>query len=135
MPVVRTRWRDDQGFTLVAVMGAMAILTLFLLGSLEYALKGMAPNRKDQDAKASVAAAQAGIDDFVSRLNVNDRYWVNNSADTYPTAGDSSNAALTPAGIPMPGTGAGQVTYHYAVLSTSAPVSYTHLTLPTKRIV
>ena len=125
MPVVRTGWRDDQGFTLVAVMGAMAVLTLFLLGSLEYALQGMAPNRKDQDAKASVAAAQAGIDDFVSRLNVNDRYWVNNSADTYPTVGDSANAALTPAGIPMPGTGAGQVTYHYAVLSTSAQTTQT----------
>jgi hypothetical protein len=125
MPGIRGRLRTDDGFTLVAVMGALAILTLFLLGSLAYALQGMAPNRKDQDAKASVAAAQAGIDDFVSRLNANDRYWVDNSADTYPSRGDASNAALSAAGIPVPGTGAGPVTYRYNLLSTSAQTTQT----------
>src|SRR5664280_1513731 len=87
------RLRSDRGFTLVAVMGTMAILTVFLLASLGFAITNMAPNRKDQDAKAAMAAAQAGIDDFVSRLNGNDSYWVNNSSDTFATSGDGANVS------------------------------------------
>jgi hypothetical protein len=120
----RVRLRDDErGFTLVAVVGSMAILTVFLLGSLVYTVQSTGPNRKDQDAKSAVAAAQAGIDDFISRLNLNDTYWVSNSRDTYGIAGsgwDSSNAALTVGGTPVPGTGGTAAKYHYGLLSSSS---------------
>lgn len=120
MRQLRARASGDQGFTLVAVMGTMSIVTVFLLASLAYGIANMAPNRKDQDAKAAMAAAQAGIDDFVSRLNGNDSYWVNNSSDKFVTSGDTANAAFTAAGVPIPGTGLGPVSYKYTVLSTSA---------------
>src|SRR5664280_171461 len=113
------RLRSDRGFTLVAVMGTMAILTVFLLASLGFAITNMAPNRKDQDSKAAMAAAQAGIDDFVSRLNGNDSYWVNNSSDKFAASGDTSNAAFAATGVSIPGTASGPVTYHYSVLSAS----------------
>src|SRR5664280_2116215 len=74
---------------------------------------------------AAMAAAQAGIDDFVSRLNGNDTYWVNNSLDKFATSGDSTNAAFTAAGMSIPGTGSGPVTYKYSVLSASAQTTQT----------
>src|SRR5664279_6118641 len=101
---LRHRLPSDRGFTLVAVMGTMAILTVFLLASLGFAMTNMAPNRKDQDSKAAMAAAQAGIDDFVSRLNGNDSYWVNNSSDKFAASGDTSNAAFAATGVSIPGT-------------------------------
>jgi len=122
---LRHRLPSDRGFTLVAVMGTMAILTVFLLASLGFAITNMAPNRKDQDAKAAMAAAQAGIDDFVSRLNGNDSYWGNNSLDKFATFGDSTNAAFSATGISIPGTGAGPVTYNYTVLSASTQTTLT----------
>jgi len=119
------RLRSDRGFTLVAVVGTMAILTVFLLASLGFAITNMAPNRKDQDAKAAMAAAQAGIDDFVSRLNGNDLYWVNNSSDKFATFGDSTNAAFSATGMSIPGTASGPVTYKYSVLSASTQTTQT----------
>jgi len=119
------RLRSDRGFTLVAVMGTMAILTVFLLASLGFAITNMAPNRKDQDAKAAMAAAQAGIDDFVSRLNGNDSYWVNNSSDKFATFGDTTNTAFSPTGLSIPGTGSGPATYNYTVLSSSTQTTLT----------
>src|SRR5664280_2565056 len=74
---------------------------------------------------AAMAAAQAGIDDFVSRLNGNDLYWVNNSSDKFATFGDSTNAAFSATGMSIPGTASGPVTYKYSVLSASTQTTQT----------
>lgn len=116
--------RDDDGFALVIVVSSMAIITLFLLSSLAYVLKASKPSRADQDDKASVAAAQAGIDEYVARLNSNDTYWTRGNVDcsnlalTPPTAGTCPTVRPT-AGIPVPGT-TGGATYSYRLTSTTA---------------
>ena len=79
----------------MAVLGTMAVLVLFLLGTLAYATQNLAPTRKDQDSKAALAAAQAGVDDFLSRLNADNSYW---------QAADAANTAYT-TGLALPGTG------------------------------
>jgi type II secretory pathway pseudopilin PulG len=121
------RFRNDSGFTLVAVMGTMSILTVFLLASLAYAMPNLAPNRRNQDSEeaAAVAAAQAGIDDFISRLNGNDSYWLNNSSDKFASSGDTANAAFSTAGVPIPGTGSAPVSYKYSVISASTQTTQT----------
>lgn len=105
------RYHPDGGFALVAVVGMMLVLMLFALGSLAFALQNMDPSRRDQDAKSALAAAQAGIDDYISRLNVDRSYY--NLGNT-----DASNAAFTPAGRPIPGT-SGVGSYRYEVLTTA----------------
>jgi hypothetical protein len=47
-------------------------------------MSGTAPSRADQDAKAAVAAAQAGIEEFISRLNADDTYYANNGSTPAP---------------------------------------------------
>jgi hypothetical protein len=101
---------DDAGFTLVGVMGAMFVLMLFAIATLTLALDNMKPNRTDQDAKAAVAAAQAGIDDYISRLNADGSYYAQGN-------GDTSNPAFSAAGRSIPGTGGAGATYQYQVLS------------------
>lgn len=102
----------EGGFTLVAVAGTMAILTAFLLASLGYAVANLKPSRNDQDAKTAIAAAQAGVDDYIARLNANDTYFNNNNVD-------ASNAAFT-SGALVAGTAGQGATYSYRVLSASA---------------
>ena len=102
----------DEGFALVAVLGALAVLSLFLLGSLAFAMEGMPRSREDQDGKAALAAAQAGVDDYLSRLNVNGDYW---------RTTDSTNTAYT-TGLPVPGTGTTNGSFTYRLLSTEAEV-------------
>jgi hypothetical protein len=104
--------RREEGVALLSVLGTMAVVTLFLLTSLAYVL-GQAPvARKDQDAKAAVAAAQAGVDEYVSRLTANDSYWTVGNVDT-------SNPAFT-AGRTVQGSGGQAASYRYQVLSTAA---------------
>jgi Tfp pilus assembly protein PilX len=85
---------DDGGFVLVAVLTAMMVLSLFALATLAYALQASPSNRRDQDAKAALAAAQAGINDYVSRLN--------NDPSYYSVTSDPSNDALITATTPNP---------------------------------
>ena len=103
---------DDQGIALVAVILAMAVLSLFLLTSLAYTLSSTQPARRDQDAKTAEGAAEAGIDEYISRLNANDNYWKNGNVD--PT-----NAAFTAAGQIIEGTGTLGARFSYQLLSTA----------------
>jgi Tfp pilus assembly protein PilX len=106
------RESNDQGIALVTVMFSMAILSLFLLSSLAYALQGTVPARRDQDAKTAIGAAEAGIDEYISRLNANDNYWQNGNID-------STNAAFTTAGQVIQGTGTSGARYTYSLLTTA----------------
>lgn len=104
--------RPDDGVALVAVLGAMAVVTLFLLTSLAFVLGQAPPARESQDAKAALAAAQAGIDEYVARLTANDSYWTVGSSDP-------ANPAFT-TGRTIPGTGGRGASYRYEVLSGAA---------------
>ena len=109
-PATRRR-PADEGVALLTVLGTMAVVTLFLLTSLAYVL-GQAPKaRTDQDAKAAVAAAQAGIDEYVARLTANDSYWT--------LGADASNPAFT-TGRTIQGTNGKGASYRYQLLSTAA---------------
>ena len=97
--------RPDDGVALPLVVGTTAVLMLFLLGALAATLAGVGPARADQDAKAAVAAAQAGIDEYITRLNASDgQYWDKGNTD-------AANPALTTAGAPVPGSGTGRFRY------------------------
>jgi len=109
----------DQGIALVGVILSMAILSLFLLSSLAYALNGTVPARKDQDAKTAIGAAEAGIDEFIARLNADTTYI---GRTNYPgnTNVDTSNTAFSTAGRVIPGTGTQGARFNYSVLTTAA---------------
>ena len=107
----RTADRHDEGVALLTVLGTMAVVTLFLLTSLAYVI-GQAPKaRGDQDAKAAVAAAQAGIDEYVARLTANDSYWT--------LGADPANPAFS-TGRTIQGTNGKGASYRYQLLSTSS---------------
>jgi hypothetical protein len=96
----------------MTVLVTMTVLTLFLLASLAYVLQNAPLGRRDQDAKIALAAAEAGLEDYVSHLNVDADYWRKGNVDP-------DNPALGAAGtrtiLGTSGTGA---RYGYQVLST-----------------
>ena len=72
------------------VLGTMFILTAFLLASLALAMNNMVPARADQDSKAALAAAQAGIDEYISQLSASGgQYWTNGGVDANNPAFDT----------------------------------------------
>jgi Tfp pilus assembly protein PilX len=118
---------DDEGAALVVVVGSMMVLAMLALTALAYTISGQRNARYDQDYNAAMAAAQAGIDDFVSRMNASETYGqtpdCTNVAWRGPTKpGDPANPcgwnASTPVGwLPaQPGaTGERDAYFHYSV--------------------
>ena len=100
----------DDGIALVTVLGVMLVVTALLLTMLAVVLRDATPAREDQDSQAAMAAAQAGVDDYLARLQADSNYATRET--------DSSNPAMTADGRAVPGglTGA---TYRYEVLKTS----------------
>ena len=54
----------QQGVAMITVMMIVVVLSLLMVASLNYALQGEPPSRRDQDWNAALAAAQAGVDDY-----------------------------------------------------------------------
>ncbi|HEX2809382.1 MAG TPA: hypothetical protein VHN80_24735 [Kineosporiaceae bacterium] len=108
----RLAGRDEQGSILLLVLGSLVAISLVLFATLAYAVQTSKPTRHDQDAKIAFSAAQAGIDEYVSRLTANDNYWKNGDSDSLNSAFGS--------GQTIQGTGTAGAKYTYHVLSTPA---------------
>jgi hypothetical protein len=65
----------DSGIAMIMVLGTIIVLSALLTAAMAYAIQVQPQARKDQDWNASLAAAQAGVDDYIARLNSNDSYW------------------------------------------------------------
>lgn len=109
----QARGHAEAGAALPVVLGVMLTLTAFMLSALALVLNNMAPSRSDQDSRAALAAAQAGVDEYISRLSVDSEYWDRGNADP-------GNTAFDPAGRVVPGTGTEGARFRYRVLTDSA---------------
>jgi hypothetical protein len=105
------RSRRDEGFALPGVVFSGILLILFMLVSMTAVLRGATLGRFDQDGKIAMAAAQTGLEDYMSRLNADADYWRLGNTDT-------TNPAIG-AGRPIQGTGGVAGRYRYQVLSTA----------------
>ena len=71
----RRRLAGESGFTMVVVMGVLLVATLFSVAAIAAAERDTAPSRRDIDRKQAYAAAEAGVNDFMARLNQDANYW------------------------------------------------------------
>jgi hypothetical protein len=120
MRVGVVRVSGDEGVALPMVLGTMFILTAFLLASLALALNNIIPARADQDSKAALAAAQAGIDEYISQLSASGgQYWANGGVDANNPAFDAVPAtqACDGGGRRVPGIGFVTARFCYRVLT------------------
>jgi Tfp pilus assembly protein PilX len=70
-----TRLRVESGFTLVTVMGAMLVLALVTAGAFAAVNGDAQESGKDIARKQALAAAEAGVNDYVFHLNTDNNYW------------------------------------------------------------
>lgn len=101
----------DEGYTMLAVLMAFMVVSALALTALATSLNSVSASRRGQDFRAALAAAQAGVQDYVSRLNTCDTYWDVPCGDATP------NLALT-GWATVPGTtGSNTAQYSQKVLS------------------
>jgi Tfp pilus assembly protein PilX len=78
------RKREEHGFALATVMMTTAILAVLATAAVSYGIGSQNISRHDQDWNGALSAAEAGIDDYVFRLNENANYWVYNAGNLPP---------------------------------------------------
>ena len=72
---IRTR-NGEHGVAMVTVMMIVLVLTLLMVATVNYAIQSQPLSRRDQDWNAALAAAQAGVDDYLYRLQQDGGYYV-----------------------------------------------------------
>lgn len=120
----------DAGIVMITVVLTMVLITSLVTAGLAYAMSTQKASRGDQDRGAALAAAQAGVDDYLARLNRNDNYGrlnpfddCANTAMQGPRAPANScgwTTSTAPGWQPVvPGSGAVAPAYHYDVETTT----------------
>ncbi len=66
---------DERGLALIVVILTTTILALLATTVVAYATNSQSISRHDQDWNGALSAAEAGIDDYIFRLNDNDLYY------------------------------------------------------------
>jgi hypothetical protein len=147
----------DEGSALIMVLGAMTVAVLIATVALNYATQTMGSAVRATAWNAAFAAAEAGVDDYLARLNKDDNYWQITPGDGHLHLGDPAwdakwdcdNAALQRAftgSHPPCGWGAGtdpgwlpvngsdDASFHYDVGLATTPVNGTITLVSTGRV-
>ena len=115
------RWHEDeQGVALIMVLGLSLVLALLVAALLQYGVGSMRQARFDQDWHAALAAADAGVDDFLVRINRDSRYWEQADDCADCSGPDPDNPALGGGYADIPG---GQAEFTYEVDASSIGVN------------
>ncbi len=91
--------RDERGFTMVTVIGALLIVTLLAVTALSYATDDLPHGAHDRDRKIAYAAAEAGAQNYLYYLSQDPNFWakcVDDSASA-PRRRRSTSAGTAPA--------------------------------------
>jgi hypothetical protein len=107
----------DEGAALVTVMLVMMLLTSLVTAAVGYGLSAQPLSRRDQDAVAALAAAQAGIDDYLFRVRSSE--FEQRSSTNLPPAPDNG-PFLSTSWQAVPGATNGARFHYDAKLNTGA---------------
>src|SRR4051812_1785391 len=100
----------------------MFVLATFLLTMVTFTVAGVPAARRDQDAKTAVAAAEAGLEEYLARLDADTNYWKNGNVDSAnPALQDPSRPVIR--GRIIPGTGTAGARFRYTLLTTPAQIA------------
>ena len=98
--------RQDEGYALLLTIGIASILAILVSTLTAVSIRETRQSTDDRDTQAALAAADAGIDDYIYRLNRNQDYW------QWPDAGipPDGNEAFTQF-VDVPGDSGAEFTY------------------------
>jgi hypothetical protein len=104
---------DESGFALVTVLVAFVALIGLTVAITDYAIGSQNVSKHDQDWNGALAAAQAGADDYLYRLNNTASYW-QYSKNNPPPGGNGAFSGW----VAVPGAAAGSPQFRYDVDTT-----------------
>jgi len=108
----------DEGFALMGVLMLMLVMLLVCSVVVTLVVSGSRFQRKQQDWDAALTAAQAGVDDYLQRLNNTDggyyQYDGTSSVDPANPAMSAPGAPVAWAPVPQSDGGTSRASFHYS---------------------
>ena len=90
--------REEAGMSLVMVMLSLMFMMMLAAAAIDYGLGSQRSSKRDADWQSAQSAAEAGIDDYVFRLNENSGYTAYSTSNP-PSDGNNAFTQY----VPMPG--------------------------------
>lgn len=114
--------RSDDGFTMLPVLAAMVLVMGLVLVGIGYAVAAHKTARVSQDSKGAASAAQAGLQDYISRVNGCADYYAAVPSCTTVTVnpGLRTSASQTNVAVVQGSSGTDQAVYSQRVLASPA---------------
>jgi hypothetical protein len=129
----------DEGSALIIVLITMTLLTLFASTALTQAMRTQGTALRATSWNQAFAAAEAGVDDFLARLNQDDAYWRGVDCANQAMRGRTTRsntcgwgATTSPGWLSVPGAPRAQ--FHYDLDVTETPVNGTIELVSTGRV-
>ena len=95
MPLLKNKASQEDGVVLITVLLITFIMLILVAGTMAYAVGSQSISRRDQDWNAALTSAEAGLDDYIYRLNQNDQYYLYGQHPTPATGACGAYPALT----------------------------------------
>ncbi len=114
--------RDESGIAMIVVIMVVMLLTLIPLAIFTQAVQQLPLARHDQDHESALHAAEAGVDDYLNRLNQNSNYWTYSATNPDP----NGNGAFT-GFVQVAGPGTSGLSFRYTPDITKTRADRRHL--------
>jgi len=82
---------DEAGLAMIIVILVVLLMTLIPLAIFSQAVEQLPLARHDQDHESALAAAEAGVDDYLNHLAQNSNYWTYNPGSPPPDGNQAFN--------------------------------------------
>ena len=112
----------DRGAAMIMVIGMISIMTVVVAAALAYAVNVAPQVRRDENWQAALAAAQAGVDDYLAKLNRTDAYAMSVDCDNVALKGPKAeantcgwNTGTAPGWVDVQGGNPSAGKFHYDV--------------------
>src|SRR3954454_16364781 len=92
--MIARRLRNESGFAMVSVIMLMLVGMLFALAAWSSSNADIKPSANDRASKQAYAAAEAGINYYMFRLNQDNSYWSNCDQVPAPSTTDPNPVNL-----------------------------------------
>lgn len=112
------RWRGDSGQSMVIVVMAALVLVLASVAVVNEGILQLPLAKHEVDYQKALNAAEAGVQDYINRLNQNPDYWIY-SASNPPTPADPAFTSWE--AIPGPAPNGSDEYFFYTVNATNTP--------------
>jgi hypothetical protein len=114
---LRVDRNDESGLAMIVAISVVMLMTMIPLAIFTQGIQQMPLSRHGQDHEAALAAAEAGVDEYLNHLAQNQNYWTYSAGNPPP---DGNDAFTDWVAVPGPNNNGGSFRYSVNTTQTAS---------------